>query len=152
MACNDNTWESEHSLVKDIQWLTLVRNLMMQRRDTPHMMLNFMQWCKHSSIGSIISLIENLLYILIMKLCGTLIPKRNLTIDMQNFLEQFTFNLKHQAGIQNKVANALSRKAFILVNMFATTIGLEDLKSCYNNDADFGTLYLYSCWFIRSTC
>ena len=58
-----------------------------------------------------------------------------------SFLQLFTFNLKHCAGIENKVANALSRKALLLVNMSTTTIGFEELKHCYDNDADFGDVY-----------
>ncbi|RVW58957.1 Transposon Tf2-12 polyprotein [Vitis vinifera] len=50
----------------------------------------------------------------------------------------FTFNLKHCAGIENKVVDVLSRKALLLVNMSATTIGFEELKHCYDNDVDFG--------------
>ncbi|RVX15438.1 Transposon Ty3-I Gag-Pol polyprotein [Vitis vinifera] len=47
----------------------------------------------------------------------------------------------HCAGIENKVADALSRKALLLVNMPTTTIGFEELKHCYDNDADFGDVY-----------
>ena len=58
-----------------------------------------------------------------------------------SFLQLFTFNLKHCAGIENKVANALSKKTLLLVNMLATTIGFEELKHCYDNDVDFGDVY-----------
>ena len=53
----------------------------------------------------------------------------------------FTFNLKHCVGIENKIADALSRKTLLLVNMSAATIGFEELKLCYDNDADFGDVY-----------
>ncbi|RVW69973.1 Transposon Ty3-I Gag-Pol polyprotein [Vitis vinifera] len=33
------------------------------------------------------------------------------------------------------------RKALLLVNMSTTTIGFEELKHCYDNDADFGDVY-----------
>ncbi|RVW54072.1 Transposon Ty3-I Gag-Pol polyprotein [Vitis vinifera] len=58
-----------------------------------------------------------------------------------SFLQLFTFNLRHCAGIENKVADALSRKTLLLVNMSTTTIGFEELKHCYDNDADFGDVY-----------
>ena len=62
-------------------------------------------------------------------------------VKWSSFLQLFTFNLKHYVGIENKVADALSRKTLLLVNMSATTIGFEELKHCYDNDADFGYVY-----------
>ena len=58
-----------------------------------------------------------------------------------SFLQLFTFNLKHCVGIENKVADALSRTTLLLVNMSATTIGFGELKHCYGSDADFGDFY-----------
>ncbi|RVW97795.1 Retrovirus-related Pol polyprotein from transposon 297 [Vitis vinifera] len=62
-------------------------------------------------------------------------------VKWSSFLQLFTFNLRHCAGIENKVADALSRKTLLLVNMSTTTIGFEELKHCYDNDADFGDVY-----------
>ena len=64
-------------------------------------------------------------------------------VKWSSFLQLFTFNLKHYVGIENKVADALSRKTLLLVNMSATTIGFEELKHCYDNDADFGDVYSF---------
>ncbi|RVW36518.1 Transposon Ty3-I Gag-Pol polyprotein [Vitis vinifera] len=69
-----------------------------------------------------------------------------------SFLQLFTFNLKHCAGIENKVADALSRKALLLVNMSTTTIGFEELKHCYDNDADFGDVYSSLLSGSKATC
>ncbi|RVW47624.1 Transposon Ty3-I Gag-Pol polyprotein [Vitis vinifera] len=69
-----------------------------------------------------------------------------------SFLQLFTFNLKHYAGIENKVADALSRKALLLVNMSTTTIGFEELKHCYDNDADFGDVYSSLLSGSKATC
>ncbi|RVW74853.1 Transposon Ty3-G Gag-Pol polyprotein [Vitis vinifera] len=69
-----------------------------------------------------------------------------------SFLQLFTFNLKHCAGIENKVADALSRKTLLLVNMSTTTIGFEELKHCYDNDADFGDVYSSLLSGSKATC
>ena len=58
-----------------------------------------------------------------------------------SFLQLFTFNIRHCAGVENKVADALIRKALLLINMSVTTIGFEELKNCYANDIDFGDIY-----------
>ncbi|RVW77677.1 Retrovirus-related Pol polyprotein from transposon 297 [Vitis vinifera] len=68
------------------------------KKNTPHMILNSMPWCKQLGIGT----------------------------------------LSQLQGIENKVVDVLSRKALLLVNMSATTIGFEELKHCYDNDVDFG--------------
>ncbi|RVX07636.1 Transposon Ty3-I Gag-Pol polyprotein [Vitis vinifera] len=70
-----------------------------------------------------------------------------------SFLQLFTFNLRHCAGIENKVADALSsRKTLLLVNMSTTTIGFEELKHCYDNDADFGDVYSSLLSGSKATC
>ncbi|WKA05219.1 hypothetical protein VitviT2T_023197 [Vitis vinifera] len=69
-----------------------------------------------------------------------------------SFLQLFTFNLRHCAGIENKVADALSRKTLFLVNMSTTTIGFEELKHCYDNDADFGDVYSSLLSGSKATC
>ena len=48
----------------------------------------------------------------------------------------FTFNIRHYAEVENKVANALCNKALSLKNMSTTTIGFEELKNCYVNGID----------------
>ena len=62
----------------------LVRSSMGQRKNTPRMILNSMQWCKQLGIGNIILVTRNLFCIQIMKPCDILILKRSLTLDMQN--------------------------------------------------------------------
>ena len=69
-----------------------------------------------------------------------------------SFLQLFTFNLRHCAGIENKVADALSRKTLLLVNMSTTTIGFEELKHCYDNDADIGDVYSSLLSGSKATC
>ncbi|RVW75570.1 Transposon Ty3-G Gag-Pol polyprotein [Vitis vinifera] len=63
---------------------SLVRSSMGQRKNTPHMILNSMQWCKQLGIGNIILVTRNLFCIQIMKPCDILILKRSLTLGMQN--------------------------------------------------------------------
>lgn len=57
------------------------------------------------------------------------------------FLQAFTFVLKHKPGSQNVVADALSRKLILLSAMETKLIGFEYLKDLYKDDGDFGELY-----------
>ena len=54
------------------------------------------------------------------------------------FLQVYTFVLKHKAGVENKVADALSRRVMILVVMSAEVIGFERLREKYDSCPDFG--------------
>ncbi|KAI4340744.1 hypothetical protein MLD38_025553 [Melastoma candidum] len=54
------------------------------------------------------------------------------------FLQSFTYVLKHKPGAKNVVADALSRKMFLLVIMKTMLIGFEYLKDLYMGDEDFG--------------
>jgi hypothetical protein len=57
-----------------------------------------------------------------------------------DYLQQFTFVLKHKAGSENRVANALSRRAHVLTSLTVKVTGFEELKHCYPNDPDFGLI------------
>jgi hypothetical protein len=55
-----------------------------------------------------------------------------------DYLQQFTFVLKHKASSENRVADALSRRAHVLTSLTVKVTGFEELKHCYPNDPDFG--------------
>jgi hypothetical protein len=58
-----------------------------------------------------------------------------------DFLQQYTFVLKHKAGTENKVVDALSRKICLLQTHTAHITCFEDLKEHYRADPDFGPIY-----------
>ena len=58
-----------------------------------------------------------------------------------SFLQQFTFSLKHQSGILNKVADGLSRRTNFLVEMQAMVTDFEVFKENYQDDPHFSDLY-----------
>jgi hypothetical protein len=58
-----------------------------------------------------------------------------------NYLQQFDFVIKHKAGTENKVADALSRRPHLLHVFSAHTTGLEDIQTQYMDDDDFGTIW-----------
>ena len=58
------------------------------------------------------------------------------------FLQNYTFVLKHKAGVENKVADALSRRVMALVTMSTEVIGFERLREEYDLCPDFGKIYI----------
>ena len=57
------------------------------------------------------------------------------------FLQRFSYVFKHKAGINNKVANALSRRPSLLSIMHSEVVGFENLQDVYPTDPDFGTIW-----------
>lgn len=58
-------------------------------------------------------------------------------LDGWRTCSSFPFTLKHKAGIQNKPADALSRRATLLVTMSHEVTGFEVLPDLYPSDEDF---------------
>jgi hypothetical protein len=57
------------------------------------------------------------------------------------FMQNFTFVIKHIAGIANKVVDALRRRSLIVLEFQVETLGFEHLKEMYKEDADFKEAY-----------
>lgn len=57
------------------------------------------------------------------------------------YLQQFTFVIKHKAGVLNKVADALSRRQSLLATLHATVTGFSMLPDLYPSDVFFGKLW-----------
>ena len=58
------------------------------------------------------------------------------------FLQDYTFVLKHKASVENKVADALSRRVMTLVTMSTEVIGFERLREEYDSCPDFRKIYV----------
>ncbi|XP_038691133.1 uncharacterized protein LOC119989586 [Tripterygium wilfordii] len=58
-----------------------------------------------------------------------------------NFLQQFNFVIKHKAGKDNRVADALSRRNHLLVAFEATITGFEQFPHQYATDVDFAEVW-----------
>jgi len=61
---------------------------------------------------------------------------------MGGFLQDCTFVLKHKAAIENKVAEALSRRITTLVTISIKVIGFERLREEYDSCPDFEKIYV----------
>ena len=57
------------------------------------------------------------------------------------FLQDYTFTLRHKAGVENKVADALSRRIFILTKMFIVVNDFEKIKAEYESCPNFCDIY-----------
>jgi len=57
------------------------------------------------------------------------------------FLEQFPYVIKHKRGKANVVADALSRRYFLLSTLETKVFGLEHIKSLYESDIDFSSKF-----------
>lgn len=53
------------------------------------------------------------------------------------FLQSYTFVLKHRSGKSNKVADALSKRMNLLTEMRVQVLGFEELKHMYEDDEYF---------------
>ena len=57
------------------------------------------------------------------------------------FLQNFTFVIKHTSGKSNKVVDALSILSLILQEIKASSLGFESLINMYKEDVDFKDIY-----------
>ena len=57
------------------------------------------------------------------------------------FLQDYTYILRHKAGIENKVVDALSHRLVILTVLSNQVIGFEKLKVEYESCPDFQEIF-----------
>ena len=54
-----------------------------------------------------------------------------------DFLQSYTFMLKHRSGKSNRVVDALSRRQLLLTVMQVEVVGFDELKNLYPEDPNF---------------
>jgi hypothetical protein len=57
------------------------------------------------------------------------------------YMQNFTFVIKHIFGTTNKVVDALSRKCFLMQEFRVKTFGFDNLKEMYRDNLDFKEVY-----------
>ena len=53
------------------------------------------------------------------------------------FLQSYTFVLKHRSGKSNRVADALSRQHLLMIGMQIEVVGFKELNNLYPEDPNF---------------
>ena len=53
------------------------------------------------------------------------------------YLQNFTFVIKHKNGVTNKVAHALSRRHSLLTKMKVEVLDFDEMKESYDADPNF---------------
>jgi hypothetical protein len=62
-------------------------------------------------------------------------------LKWMEYLQAFTFTIKHKKGQMNKVADALSRRVLTVQEIQLHSIGVESFQNLYKNDEDFAEAY-----------
>ncbi|GJT46198.1 putative reverse transcriptase domain, zinc finger, CCHC-type, aspartic peptidase domain protein [Tanacetum coccineum] len=65
-------------------------------------------------------------------------PRHNKWVE---FLQAYSFSIRHKAGALNKVTDALSRKQALLSTMQVHIVGFEIFKEIYGDDPDFVVIW-----------
>lgn len=60
---------------------------------------------------------------------------------MLAYLQQFNFVVKHTSGVSNRVADALSRRHFVLAILHVSVPGFSSFADLYATDAFFGPIW-----------
>ena len=53
------------------------------------------------------------------------------------FLQSYTFVMKHRSGKYNRLADALSRRQSLLTEIQVKVVGFNELKELYEGDPNF---------------
>ncbi|XP_059076725.1 uncharacterized protein LOC131875989 [Cryptomeria japonica] len=62
-------------------------------------------------------------------------------VKWMEFLQYYTFTIKHKKGVANKVADALSRRSLTIQEVQLESAGIHTIKDMYATDDDFKEIY-----------
>lgn len=57
------------------------------------------------------------------------------------YLQAFTFTIKHKKGVANKIVDDLSRRNLVIQEIQLESMGINAMKDTYQEDVDFKEAY-----------
>ena len=62
-------------------------------------------------------------------------------VKWMEYLQSYTFKIKHKKGVENKVSDALSRRNLTIQEIRLENVGFNSIKDLYEQDEDFKEVY-----------
>ena len=62
-------------------------------------------------------------------------------VKWMDYLQSYTFTIKHKKGVANKVVDALSRRKLIIQEIRLENVRFYSIKDMYESDEDFKEAY-----------
>ena len=99
--------------------------------------------CNRYAIGDVIFYHNNLFFTWTTKPYGTLTRRRSSVLDTVDGLSlcKTTYTLKHTSGVENKLADVLNRRTYVLKQLNVEVVDFGRIKKEYVSCPNFGEIF-----------